>query len=145
MNMRKKERFAQLMADHIRKIDLNDSSMLVVSFPDGIQHSLIEMLQRSLAGALKTLDKDTPVLIMPNSISINELSEGQMNRLGWRRDATLTQGYTDMRRLQRDDQSSEGDKDLRELREIWEDETPDVPTKGDGRDPRFGVGRYSCG
>lgn len=145
MNMRKKERMVEILADYIKKLDVGKTSMLVVSFPDGVDSKLMEVLQSSISGAMKLLGVDNPVLLLPDSVSINELSEGQMNRLGWRRDHSLLQGFTDMRKVI--ERPPVKLKPFNELKEIWNGDTEErtVPAAGQTQNSRSVSSRFSCG
>lgn len=83
MNLRK-ETTLDLITNHLSTIDIDNSSLLVFRYDQTSTDSkLIEYLAREILKALKIINKEKPILLIPFKANLEQIPEIEMNKMGW--------------------------------------------------------------
>lgn len=83
MNLRK-ETTLDLITNHLSTIDIDNSSLLVFRYDQtSTDPKLIEYLAREILKALKIINKEKPILLIPFKSNLEQIPEIEMNKMGW--------------------------------------------------------------
>lgn len=83
MNLRK-ETTLDLITNHLSTIDIDNSSLLVFRYDQtSTDPKLIEHLAREILKALKIINKEKPILLIPFKSNLEQIPEIEMNKMGW--------------------------------------------------------------
>lgn len=83
MNLRK-ETTLDLIINHLSTIDIDNSSLLVFRYDQTSTDSkLVEYLAKEILKALKLINKEKPILLIPFKANLEQIPEIEMNKMGW--------------------------------------------------------------
>jgi hypothetical protein len=85
MNLRKQQ-IADLIVDNLTTLSIGESDIIVIRLPNGVPVNTSRVGQ-SIVDALRAINKQNPVLLLPYNVRIQDLNESDMKEMGWVKDA----------------------------------------------------------
>ena len=89
MNTRK-YRLAEYIVEGLESRSINSEDLVIVKVPSGLDSITTQTIGQSIVEALRAIDKNNSVILLPDEINIETLDELTMKELGWIKDANAT-------------------------------------------------------
>ncbi len=90
MNTRK-YKLVEMIFDKLETMTISDDQLIVIRLPSGVDSKTSQMVGQSIVDALRAINKNNSVILLPYDIQIHNLDEKDMKELGWVKDDKATE------------------------------------------------------
>ena len=77
------ESLKEKLADRLTSLNIQDNSVIIITLPDKLTANQSQTIGQTIVDALRAINKSNPVIALPTTITMSELSEKDMEELGW--------------------------------------------------------------